>query len=91
MFWRKLGTAAAAFMLSTGAFGMGTALADDNPSKLCKCTGDAGVSHGACVSLAQAGNPTALISALCKIPGAPEFAGTTNHGQCLKAVRAGLP
>jgi hypothetical protein len=88
--WRKVRTAAAAFMLSTSAFGMGMADADDNVSQLCKSIGDAGVTHGACVSLGQAANPTALISALCKLPGVPESLGTTNHGQCMKATRAML-
>ncbi|CAA9269691.1 MAG: hypothetical protein AVDCRST_MAG10-3155 [uncultured Acidimicrobiales bacterium] len=48
------------------------------------------ISHGACVSLARAGNSTALISSLRGEPGFPEAIGTTNRGQCIKALRAGI-
>lgn len=87
---RILRTAAAAFLLSIGGFGIGTAHADDNVSQQCKSMDDAGVSHGACVSLGESGNPTPLFSDLCKIPAVPEALGTTNHGQCLKALGASV-
>ncbi len=85
---RKLRSAAAAFMLASGVLGVGTAQAEDNAAQLCKNAPETGISQGACVSLARAGNPTALISGLCKLEGAPEAVGTTNHGQCMKALRA---
>jgi hypothetical protein len=74
-------------VLSTGALAVGTAQADDNASQFCKGVDLMGISHGACVSLVH-GNPTAFISDLCKVPGAPEAIGTTNHGQCVKELRA---
>lgn len=87
---RILRTAAATFLLSIGWFGIGTAHADANVSQQCKSVADAGVSHGACVSLGQSGNPTPLLSDLCKLPGAPEAVGTSNHGQCIKVLRASV-
>ena len=88
---RRLRTAAAAFVVATGGFGMGTAHADDNASQICKSIVVPVISHGACVSLAQAGNSTALISSLCGEPGVPQAVGTTNRGQCMKVLRAALP
>ena len=87
---RRLRMAAAAFLLASGGVGVGTAHAD-NVSQICKSVPNTGISHGACVSLAQAGNPTALISAVCADPAAQQALGTTNRGQCLKAARALLP
>jgi hypothetical protein len=87
--WRKLRTVAAALLLSAGVLGIGTAHGDDNASQFCKSINDGGLGHGACVSLAH-GNATPSISELCKIEGVPEFFGTTNHGQCIKAVRAAV-
>jgi hypothetical protein len=87
---RILQTAAAVSLLWTGAFGVGVAHAD-NVSQGCKSVNDAGVSHGACVSLGEAGNPTPLFSDLCKMPGFPQAVGTTNHGQCIQALRASAP
>lgn len=82
--------AAGAFLLAAGGFGVGTAHAD-NASQICSSFGNGGVSHGACVSLAQAGNTTPLFSEVCADPAAQQAIGTTNRGQCLKAVRALLP
>lgn len=87
---RKLRTAVAAFFVATGVLGTGTAYAEPNASQVCKLAGDAGTTHGACVSLAQAGNPTALISDLCRIPGVAESVGAANHGQCINVIRASL-
>jgi hypothetical protein len=82
--------AAGAFLLAAGSLGVGTAHAD-NVSQICSSIGDGGVSHGACVSLVQAGNPTALLSEVCADPAAQEASSTANRGQCLKAARAPLP
>lgn len=87
---RTLRMVAGAFVLAAGGFGVGTAHAD-NASQICRSFGDGGLSHGACVSLAQAGNPTALISGVCADPAAQQALGTTNRGQCAKAARALLP
>ncbi len=87
---RTLRTVAAAFLLAAGGVGTGTAHAD-NASQICSSIGNAGVSHGACVSLAQAGNPTAVIGDICADPLAQQALGTTNRGQCIKAARALLP
>ena len=87
---RTLRMVAGAFLLVAGGFGVGTAHAD-NASQICKRMGNGGVSHGACVSLARAGNPTALLSGVCADPAAQQALGTTNRGQCLKAARALLP
>lgn len=88
---RRLMTAAAAFLLAAGALGMGTAHAEDNASQICSSVADAGTTHGACVSLAQAGNVTALLSDLCGDAAVQQAAGTTNRGQCLKVARSFLP
>ena len=88
---RRLQMAAAAFLVATGGFGVGAAHADDNASQICKSIVVPVISHGACVSLAQAGNTTALISSLCGEPGFPEAVRTTNRGQCIKVLRAALP
>lgn len=88
---RRARIAAVAFMLSTGALGTGVAHADKGASQACKSIGDLGVTHGACVSLAQTGNPTASISDVCGLSGVPESLGTTNRGQCIKVARSLLP
>ena len=82
--------AAGAFLLAAGGIGVGPAHAG-NVSQVCSSIGNAGVSHGACVSLAQAGNPTAVLSEVCANPEVQQASGTTNRGQCLKAARAFLP
>ena len=88
---RTLRTAAAAFVLAMGGMGVGTAHADDNASQICKDIDAPGISHGACVALAQAGNPTPFLSDLCDQPAFRAALGVTNKGQCIKAARALLP
>lgn len=88
---RTLRTVAAAFVLAMGGMGVGSAHADDNASQICKDINAPGISHGACVALAQAGNPTPLISDLCDVPGFQAAVGADNKGQCIKAARALLP
>ena len=88
---RTLRTVAAAFVLAMAGVGVGTAQADDNASKICKDIDAPGISHGACVALAQAGNPTPFISDLCSAPAFQTALGATNKGQCIKAARALLP
>ena len=83
--------AAAAFLLAAGGFGIGTAHAADNASQICTAAGNAGTTHGGCVSAAQAGNVTALLSDLCDQEGLQQATGTTNRGQCLKVLKAFVP
>ena len=88
---RRLRAAAAAFLLAAGGLGIGTAHADDNASQICAAAGNGGTTHGGCVSLARAGNPTALLSDLCDQDALQQATGTTNRGQCLKVLRSMLP
>ena len=90
MVQRRMRLAAAAFILAAGGLGVGPAHADDNASQVCSALGNAGTTHGGCVSLVH-GNPTALLSDLCGRDVVQQAAGTTNRGQCLKATRALLP
>lgn len=87
---RRLRTAAAAFLLAAGGIGVGTAHAD-NASQTCTAAGNGGTTHGGCVSVAQAGNATALLSDLCAQHGLQQATATTNRGQCLKVLRSMLP
>jgi hypothetical protein len=88
---RRLRVAAAAFLLAAGSLGAGAAHADDNASQGCTATGNGGLSHGGCVSLAQAENFTGVLNFLCAQEAVQQGAGTTNRGQCLQALRSSIP
>lgn len=88
---RRLRMAAAAFVLAAGGMGVGAAHADDNASQACTATGNGGLSHGGCVSLAQAENVTGVLNHLCAQDAVQQATGTTNRGQCLQALRSVIP
>ena len=57
-------------------------------SQFCKAFGDFGSTHGACVSYLQTGNLTAFIADICREDFVQQFFGATNHGQCVKIIKA---